>query len=81
MSWTGSGSNVLRKGHLKSCWDEQDKIAETYYPQDDISPARNCLENTKVTRPDFIIYTDVSRMDGATGCAYAACKGDLVIAE
>ncbi len=81
MSWTGSGSKVVKAGHLKSYRDELDKIEETYYPQDDIPPIKNWLEKEKVILPEVTIFTDGSRMEGISGCAYSVCKGDMVIAE
>ncbi len=62
MNWTGSGSKVCKTGHLKSCWDEVDKIEETFYPQDDIPPVRIWLESYNVL-PDVVIYTDGSKME------------------
>ncbi len=40
MSWTGFGSQVRTKGHLKLCWDELNKIPEVDFPQDDIKPVK-----------------------------------------
>ena len=81
MSWTGFGSQVRTKGHLKLCWDELNKIPEVDFPQDDIKPVRNWITNSKVSLPDVVIYTDGSRMDDIAGCAFAACKDDIVVAE
>ncbi len=41
----------------------------------------NWLTNNKVVLPDVVVYTDGPRMDNISGCAIAACKGDVVIAE
>ncbi len=71
---------MRRKGNLKLCWDELNKIPEVDFPQDDIKPVCNWLANSKVVLPGVVIYTDGSRMD-ISGCAYAACKGDVVIVE
>ena len=81
MSWTGFGSKIARKGHLKSNWDELDSIEEVDFPSDTISPKLNWLENKKVDLPEVIIYTDGSRIDNIAGCAFAASKGDAIIAE
>ncbi len=52
MSWTGSGSKVEETGHLKSFMMNLKKIEEIYYPQDDIPPKQNWLENRKVVLLD-----------------------------
>ncbi len=81
MSWTGFGSQVMEKGHVKLCWDELNKIPEVDFPQDDVKPVRNWLTNSKVVVPDVVVYTDGSRIDDISGCAFAACKGDTEIAQ
>ncbi len=72
MRRTGYGRQVRRKGHLNLCWDELNKIPEVDFPHDDIKLVGNWLTNSKVVTPDVVVYTDGSRMDNISGCAFAA---------
>ena len=77
--WDGVGNYMT--GHKRLHDNILDKFCPKTLPIDTLTRQRLWIEDDEVENPDIVLYTDGSKMECGTGCGWAACSGDTVVAE
>lgn len=77
--WDGVGDTG--KGHRLHHDKILGKICPLQLPVDFMTRQRVWIRDDEVENPDIVLYTDGSKMESGTGCGWAACVNDTVVAE
>jgi len=81
-SWDGLGNQKNpTKGHQRALDDKLETICPKGFPLDAQPKKLNWSTQDKFPDPDYIIYTDGSKMETGAGSGWTLTKGDTVIQE
>ena len=81
-SWDGLGRTKNMIGHRRHHDNIIDNYCHKTLPVDLITRKRFWLDDDDlVEEPDIVLYTDGSKMECGTGCGWAVCEGDTIVAE